>query len=418
MNVKVRLSAMMFGQYFVWGAWWVTLGTYMNAIGFDAIIGTTYSVQGWAAIVTPLALGVLADRYLDADKLFAGLHALGAAVLVFLSTVTDSPGLFFGTALAYMCLYMPTLPLSNTIAFGALSDVKREFPAIRVLGTVGWIVAGLIVGFLALERTNGPILIAAGASLALGAFGLLLPKTPPQARLAARAGTSVAPGGAGSVGAPSLTEKLGLDVFKTVREPSFWVFIGASLLVCVPLAFYYAYTNTFLVEKGVSGAAAVQSLGQVSEIVFLLALPFFLTRFGIKRVLIVGMAAWALRYLAFAYGYDGAGAILPLLILGIVLHGVCYDFFFVAGQIYVDEKVGPAMRARAQSFLSLVTLGLGTVIGTNLANAVYVANTVSADVHEWRTIWLIPAALAAVVAVLFAFSFRERTGPVGAVPAE
>ena len=418
MSIKAKLSAMMFGQYFVWGAWWVTLGTYMNAIGLDAIIGTTYSVQGWAAIVTPLALGVVADRYLDADKLFAGLHVLGAAVLVFLSTVTDSPGLFFGTALAYMLLYMPTLPLSNTIAFGALSDVKREFPAIRVLGTVGWIVAGLIVGFLALEATNVPILIAAGASLALGAFGLLLPRTPPQAKVAASAAAAGAPGDAGSVGAPSLTDRLGLDIFKTVREPSFWVFIAASLAVCVPLAFYYAYTNPFLVEKGVPGAAAVQSLGQVSEIAFLLALPFFLTRFGIKRVLVVGMIAWAVRYVAFAYGFEGQAAILPLVILGIVLHGVCYDFFFVAGQIYVDEKVAPAMRARAQSFLSLVTLGLGTVIGTNLANAVYVANTVSADLHEWRTIWLIPAALAAVVAVLFALSFRERAVPAGAQPAE
>ena len=393
MPIRAKLSVMMFGQYFVWGAWWVTLGAYMNTIGFDAIIGTTYSVQGWAAIVTPIVFGVVADKYLNAEKLFSLLHFIGAGLIFWLSTITGSPALFFGVALAYMLCYMPTIPLSNTIAFSTLDNVERQFPAIRVLGTVGWIVAGLAIGYFALEQTRVPMVIAAAASLALAAFGFALPKTPPQ----------------GKSGGAELLEQTGLDMFRRVRDRSFWVFIAASLLICIPLAFYYAYTNTFLVEVGVRGAAAVQSLGQVSEIAFLLLLPFFFARFGIKWVLVVGMTAWAVRYVAFAYGIDAGGApVMALLLFGIILHGVCYDFFFVAGQIYVDKKLPPEMRARAQSFLSLVTLGLGTVIGANIANAIYVANTVSADTHEWRTIWLIPAGLALVVAIAFAFAFKER----------
>ena len=391
MTVKLRLSAMMFGQYFVWGAWWVTLGTYMNAIGLDEVIGTTYSVQGWAALATPLALGVIADRYFEASRLFALLHIAGAALLLWLANVTE-PTIFFFVALGYMLCYMPTLPLSNTIAFNALGNVQREFPAIRVLGTIGWIAAGLAIGFFAIEATRIPILIAASASLLLGLYGFTLPRAAKTERQAAT----------------SVPEYLGLDIFSAVRDRAFWIFIAASLLICIPLAFYYAYTNLFLVEKGVEGAAAVQSLGQMSEVVFLLLLPFFLARFGIKMVLIVGMFAWAIRYVAFSQGFVGDDPVMALLIFGILLHGICYDFFFVAGQIYVDGKVAPAMRARAQSFLALVTLGLGTVIGSNLANTVFVRNTVAGGAHDWESIWLIPAALSAIVAVVFALLFRER----------
>lgn len=402
--MRAKLSAMMFGQYFIWGAWWVTLGTYMNAIGFDAFIGQTYSVQGWAAIVAPLLFGVIADKYIRAHRVFSALHLAAGGMLVWLSTVTESPGLFFSIALGVMVLYMPTIALSNTIAFSGLDNVQKQFPAIRVFGTVGWIVAGVIIGLLALETTAVPIRIAAGASVALGLYGLVLPAAPKSADTT----------GSGQ----SVTARLGLDVFTSIRSRSFWVFIAASLLICIPLSFYYSYTNTFLVESGVRGAAAVQSLGQVSEIVFLLGLPFFLAKFGLKRVIIIGMLAWAIRYVAFAFG-GGEEANLALLIFGIVLHGVCYDFFFVAGQIYADESVPAAMRARVQAFLSLVTLGLGTLIGAYLAGAVYNANTISPSEHDWQMIWLVPAGLAIVVAAGFALSFRdERKQPFSPAPAE
>lgn len=388
--MRAKLTLMMFGQYFVWGAWWVTLGTYMNAIGFDAFIAQVYSVQGWAAIIAPLIFGIIADKYLSAHIIFAVLHLLAGGLLFVLAGVQSEPSTFFLVALGVMMFYMPTIALSNTIAFGALTDVQKQFPAIRVFGTIGWIVAGLIIGFQGWEPTQYPILLAAGASLALGAFGFFLPATPPNQEKTTET---------------SLMARTGLDMFKIIRDRSFWIFIVASLLICIPLSFYYSYTNTFLVESGVERAAAIQSLGQVSEILFLIALPFFMVRFGIKWVLVVGMAAWTVRYIAFAFG-GGEEANIALLVFGIVLHGICYDFFFVAGQIYADNTVEKALRARVQAFLSLVTLGVGTVLGTTLAGAIYNANTIDASTHNWETIWLIPAALAFIVAVGFAFVFK------------
>jgi nucleoside transporter len=388
-NVRSRLSIMMFAQYFIWGAWWVTLGAYLNANGFDDIIGATYASQGYAAILTPLFIGVIADRYFSAQKLLGLLHLAGAILLFWLSTIEGSRHLFSTVVLLYMFLYMPTIPLSNSVAFNSISDTRKQFPAIRVLGTIGWIAAGLIVGFMQAEQTNIPIMLAAGASALAGGFAFFLPDTPPK-------------GIAGKVNWKSIT---GFDVLREIRGRSFWIFIICSLLICIPLAFYYAYTNTFLIEQGVERAAAIQTLGQVSEIFFMLLLPLAFARLGIKYVLIIGMLAWAVRYVAFAFGFSASGGIMPFLLLGIVLHGVCYDLFFVAGQIYVDQSTSPAIRARAQSFLALVTLGLGTVIGSNLANWVYVSNAVSDTEHNWRIIWITPAILSALVAMVFAVLF-------------
>jgi nucleoside transporter len=311
--------------------------------------------------------------------------------LFWLSTIAQSRELFFTVVLMYMFVYMPTIPLSNSVAFSAMSDTERQFPTVRVLGTIGWIVAGLVVGFLRAEQSNLPIQLAAVASAFAGAYAFMLPDTPPK-----------------DAGRESgWRSMLGIDVLREIRDRSFWVFIVCSLLICIPLSFYYAYTNTFLIEQGVERAAAIQTLGQVSEIVFMLLLPLAFARLGIKYVLIVGMLAWALRYVTFAFGFSTAGAIMPLLLVGILLHGICYDLFFVAGQIYVDRTTTPEIRARAQSFLALVTLGVGTVIGSNLANWVYVSNAVSASEHHWRIIWLVPAVLAAIVAALFAWFFTD-----------
>lgn len=390
--LRTRLMAMMFAQYFIWGVWWVPFGSYLSHHGLDAWIGTIFSTQGWAAIIAPLFVGAIADRHVSAQKLMAVLNLAGGIILFGASLVGGSPAVMFSVVLGYLLCFMPTLALANAIAFAALSNTERQFPAIRVLGTIGWIIAGLIVGYLHAEESALPMRIAAGASIVFGLYCFTLPDTPPRA-----AGAR-----------PGLKTLLGLDAIGAMRDRSFWVLIACSLLLVIPLSFYYAYTNTFLVDVGVKGAAAVQSLGQVFEIGFLLALPFFFRRIGIKWVLMAGMLAWAVRYVLFAYGFNAAGPIMSLLVLGIVLHGVCYDFFFVSGQIYVDNKFPENTRARAQSFLALVTLGVGQVIGSLLANIVYVANTNAAGVHDWRAIWLIPAGLAFVVAIIFAVTFREK----------
>lgn len=390
-NIRIRLSVMMFAQYFIWGAWWVTLGAYLNASGFDEIIGATYATQGYAAILAPLFIGVIADRYFSAEKVLGVLHLLGAALLFWLSTISGSGELIFTAVLLYMIVYMPTLPLSSSVALNAMIDTEKQFPAVRVLGTVGWIVAGLIVGFLQVEQTTLPILLAALASVFAGLFAFALPNTAPKDDSAGFNWKAI----------------IGFDVLREIRERSFWVFIICSLLICIPLSFYYAYTNTFLIEQGVKHAAAIQTLGQVSEILFMLILPLVFARLGIKYVLIIGMLAWAVRYVAFAFGFSSDGAVMPMLLLGIILHGVCYDLFFVAGQIYVDKSTDARIRSRAQSFLALITLGVGSVIGSNLANWIYISNTISASEHNWRVIWLVPAVLSVLVAGLFALKFKK-----------
>lgn len=402
-NVRFRLSLMMFVQFFIWGAWWVPLGTLLAANGFDAIIGQVYATQGYAAILAPLFIGAIADRYFSAEKVMGVLHLCGAACLFYVSTLGpgSDPQHVVLAVLAYMMFYMPTLPLSTTIAFNASSDTTRDFPTIRVFGTLGWIVAGLGIGFARLEQTNVPVLISAGASLFYGLYSFTLPSTPPRA-----------------VWEPiNPVRLLGLDALKGGGR-LFVVFIVASLMTTIPLSFYYAYTNTYLVESGVDRAAAIQTLGQMSEMAFLLLLPFLLLRLGIKWVMVIGMTAWAVRYVMFAYGVTSLGPVMPVLLIGILLHGICYDFFFVAGQIYVDRTFGPETRARAQSFLALITLGVGMAIGALFANSVYVANTFAAGSHDWKTIWLIPAGLAFATALIFAVVFRERkSAPIEAAAA-
>jgi nucleoside transporter len=346
LGTRAGLSALMFLQYFVWGAWSVTLGTWLGqTLQFSGEqIGLASGTTALAAIISPFFVGMVADRFFATQRLLALLHVVGGVILFYAST-RSTFGAFYLALLAYALCFMPTLALSNAISFRQMSDPGVEFPPIRVLGTIGWIVAGLVVGSLGLEATAMPMRLAAGASLLLGVFCLALPHTPPQnSRRATLGGV------------------LGLDALKMLRDRSFAVFVLGSFLICIPLQFYYAFANLFLNEIGMENAAGKMTLGQMSEIGFMLVMPWFFARLGIKWMLLVGMAAWSIRYLFFAYG--DTGSLVWMLYAGILLHGVCYDFFFVTGQIYVDERAPSDLRSAAQGLIAFVTLGVGMFIGS------------------------------------------------------
>jgi nucleoside transporter len=390
---RLKLSTLMFLQYFVWGAWSVTMGTWLGAtLGFSGQqIGLSYGTTAIAAMLSPFFVGMIADRFFSTEKLLAGLHTFGAGILLWAST-QDTFGPFYGVLMAYALCYMPTLALSNSISFRQMQDPSREFPAVRVLGTIGWIVAGLVIGTLGLEASAIPMRIAAAGSLGLGLFCLALPHTPPQ-KVALRV---------------TVRDVLGLDALRLLRDPSFAVFVIGSFLICIPLQFYYTFANPFLNELGVSNAAGKMTLGQMSEIGFMLVMPWFFRRLGVKYMLLVGMAAWAGRYLLFAAGDNGA--MVWALYSGILLHGICYDFFFVTGQIYVDQRAPADLRAAAQGLIAFVTLGVGMFIGSLISGRVVDAFSITAEppAHAWDRIWLVPAGGALCVLILFALFFRSR----------
>jgi nucleoside transporter len=400
---RLKLSVMMFLQFFVWGAWFVTLGTFLatDLSASGSQIGIAYMTQSLGAILAPFFIGLIADQFFSAQKVLGILHLAGAALLWFASTTTSFDA-FFPIILAYMILYMPTLALVNSVSFRQMTNPEKQFPAVRVLGTVGWIVAGLIIGWLAWERggqLTQTFRMAAVASLLLGIFSFLLPATPPT-----RHGQRV-----------TVRDILGLDAIALLKNRSYLVFFVSSIAICVPLAFYYNFTNLFLNEVGVQSAAAVQSLGQVSEVLFMLLMPFLLVRLGVKRTIVIAMAAWALRYVFFAFG--DAGPMFWMLLLGIVLHGICYDFFFVAGQIYTDRFAGERFRSAAQGLITLATYGIGILIGSLVSGPIVDAYAM-ADGHSWTAIWLIPAAIAVVVMVFFIALFKDQRTERSAVPGE
>ena len=349
-GTRLKLSVMMFLEFFIWGAWFVTMATFLDSdlSASGSQISLAYLTQSLGAIAAPFIIGLIADQFFSAQKVLGILHLAGAALLYVASTMTTF-GSFFPVILVYMVVYMPTLALVNSVSFRQMTNPEKQFPAVRVLGTIGWIVAGVIIGWLAWEQEgqlSQTFRMAAVASFALGVFSFMLPATPPTHR-----GQHA-----------SLRDILGLEAVSLLKNRSYLVFFLSSIAICIPLAFYYNFTNLFLNEEGVRSAAAVQSLGQVSEVLFLLLMPFLLVRLGVKITLAVGMAAWALRYAFFAMG--SAGDLFWLLLLGIVLHGICYDFFFVAGQIYTDKFAGPRIRSAAQGMITLATYGVGILIGS------------------------------------------------------
>ena len=403
MNVlaQSRLSVMMFLEFFIWGAWFVTLGTYLgqNLGASGSETGMAFSTQSWGAIVAPFIIGLIADRFINAERILGVLHILGA-FLMYKMYLSDSFTDFYPYVLAYMIAYMPTLALVNSISFNQMKNPAKEFSFIRVWGTIGWVVAGLSISFLfhwdAAESIREGVLrntflMTAIASGILGFYSFTLPKTPPQYDKNEKV---------------SISSILGLDALKLLGDKNFLVFFVSSVLICIPLAFYYQNTNPFLSEIGVSNPTGKMALGQVSEILFMLLLPFFFKKFGFKKTILVAMLAWAIRYLLFAFGNEGELAF--MLITGIALHGICYDFFFVSGQIYTDSKAGEKVKSAAQGLITLATYGIGMLIGFWVAGKISDHYLIAEGAHNWQQIWIFPAIFAFAVMVLFMFFFKNE----------
>jgi nucleoside transporter len=405
-TVRLQLSAMMFLEFFIWGAWFVTLGTFLinNLHATGAETGAVFSTQSWGAIIAPFIVGLIADRYFNAEKIMGVLHIVGAVLLYqvyHIGAVTNvyPPGVFY-YLLIYMILFMPTLALVNSISFNQMTNTEKQFPGVRVWGTIGWIVAGLAISFVfvwdSAENVKAgfmkdTFLLASIASLVLGIFSFTLPKTPPKIAKGAQV---------------KVSEILGLDALKLLKDKNFLIFFIASILICIPLAFYYQYANPFLQDIGMTNPTAKMSLGQFFEIFFLLMLPFFFKKFGFKITILAGMLAWAIRYALFAYG--NAGDLTFMLIIGIILHGVCYDFFFVSGQIYTNAKAGEKFRSAAQGLITLATYGIGMLIGFEIAGLIADAYKTGENTFDWKMIWIIPSIIALFVFLLFLIFFNDK----------
>ena len=354
-QLRLRLSLMMFFQYFIWSSWYVTMGPYLGGtLNFTGQqIGFAYNSTALAAMLSPFFVGMVADRFFATEKILAALHILGGLFLYGVSQAKTFSS-FYPLLIGHTLCYMPTLALTNSISFAQMKDPGKEFPSIRVLGTISWICAGLTVGlFFGTRSTTTPLpfLMAAIVSVLMGFYCLTLPHTPPK-----------------ETGAVKARDVLGLDALQLMREPSFAIFLFAAFLICIPLTFYFSFTPTFLGDCNVSNIAGTMTLGQMSEIFFMLVMPLFFARLGVKWMLSVGILCWVARYLLFAFGYNSS--LLWPLYLGIILHGVCYDFFFVTAYIYVDKKAPEKIRAKAQGFIAFVMLGAGMFVGANLSGLV------------------------------------------------
>jgi nucleoside transporter len=402
LKTGVLLSLMMFLQYYIWSAWYVTMGSYIDINFFkeenlDVAKGAAYGAGAIATIISPFFVGMIADKYFSAQKIMGVLHLLGAAFLFYTTQMTDTNS-FYWVILVYSLLYMPTIALSNSIAFGQMTDPGKQFPWIRVFGTLGWIVAGLIIGyfsfknkelsFLGFKDTKVTFIVASIVSAILGLFSFTLPDTPPKANKEKS----------------SLGSILGKDAFVLFKSNAYKIFFFTAILICIPLSFYYAHAETFLSETFGNETPAKMIMGQMSEALFILAIPFLFNKIGVKNMLIFGIAAWVLRYVCFAYGNMDASW---MLYAGIILHGICYDFFFVTGYMYTEKKAGENIKNAAQGLFTFATYGVGMLIGSRYSG--YVANNYkTTNGHDWTTIWLYPAAIAGAVLIAFIFSFKEK----------
>lgn len=403
MNIKTKfqLSFMMFLEFFIWGGWFVTLGTFLgnNLKATGGEIAQAFSTQSWGAIIAPFIIGLIADRYFNAERILGVLHLIGAFLMYQMYQTTEF-SVFYPYVLGYMILYMPTLALVNSISFNQMKDPAKEFSPIRVFGTIGWIVAGLVISYVfvwdspeSLEAgmLKNTFLMVGIASAILGLFSFTLPKTPPTIDKSEKV---------------TISDMLGLDALKLLNDKNFLVFFVSSVLICIPLAFYYQNANPFLSEIGLDNPTGKMTIGQASEVIFMLLLPYFFTKFGFKKTILVGMLAWTVRYLLFAYG--NAGDLAFMLIIGIALHGICYDFFFVSGQIYTDTKAGERYKSAAQGLITLATYGVGMLIGFWIAGQITDSFLLEDGSHVWESIWIYPAGFAAVVFVLFALIFKNE----------
>jgi len=398
--LQAKLSFMMFLEFFIWGGWFVTLGTFLgnNLNATDSQIGLAFATQSWGAIIAPFIVGLIADRFFNAERILGFIHLIGAVLMYQMANATDF-AVFYPYVLGYMILYMPTLALVNSISFRQMEDPSKDFSKIRVLGTIGWIVAGLAISYLfswdSQEAIQQGFLVntfymCAVASAALGLFSFMLPKTPPKIEKGEKV---------------SIREILGLDALSMLKDKNFLIFFISSILISIPLAFYYQNANPFLAEIGVNNPTGLMTIGQASEVLFMLLIPVFLTRFGIKKTLLLGMLAWSVRYILFAFG--DTGSLMFMLIIGIALHGICYDFFFVSGQIYTDSKAGEKYKSSAQGLITLATYGVGMLIGFWAAGQISEAYVVG-KTHEWFMIWMIPAIFAAIVFLIYMATFKPE----------
>jgi nucleoside transporter len=391
--LKTRLGAMMFLQYVIWGAWYVTLNTYLTStLGFSGTeAGAVFGTTALASLVSPFFVGLVADRFFATERVMAALYALGAVFMLLVTQVT-SFGAVYGLLLAFCLCYFPTIALTNSITMQQVSDAGRDFPRIRMLGTIGWIVITNIVSLMRVEASRTPFLLGAAACIVMCIYSLVaLPHTPPRAR-----GQKV-----------SVRSVLGLDALAMMKDRTYLVFVIASVLACIPLTFYYSFTNPYLNDVGVEHAAGKMSLGQMSEVLMMLLMPVIFRIWTVRGILLVGLMSWAARYVLLAFGDPGPGV--WMFYLAIILHGVCFDFFFVTGQLYTDQEAPPHLRSTAQGFITLVTYGLGMLIGSLLSGGVldYFSTTTAGVVsRDWRAFWLSSAAMSFAIALMVFLFFR------------
>lgn len=400
--IKARLSAMMFLEFFIWGAWYTAIAVYMSSNGMEDLTHWPFTVNPIAAIFAPFFVGLIADRYFATEKVLGVLHIIGGFFMLLTPLAVDNPVVFILMLLGYNLCYMPTMSLANTLSFHNIEDQEKEFPIIRVFGTIGWIVAGLTISFVLVsfvadgvqpEATALPLYLTAAASFVLGIYSFSLPHTPPPAK-----GQKV-----------SARDIAGVDALKQLGSKSFYIFLGSSLLICIPLAAYYNFTQIFLGDSNFQNIAATQTIGQASEAIFMVLMPFFFVRLGVKWMLGVGMFAWVLRYALFALG--APDTVTWMILSGIALHGICYDFFFVTGQIYVDLKSGDKIRGQAQGLIVLITYGVGMLIGAQLAGITYnlfLGDQNALSLDQWYQFWWVPAIFAAVVFLFFITTFNDQ----------